>query len=331
MEEEKIEQPDQTADLSNQSDYWDDYTRQMRSHNIGVVERDGGFYVDTPEGEAAVRLPVSHEAMLDQAERVGQRESLVKARLTSEQAPLAAWVQEGRKQMEQNQSAFAEAKNAEDIMRELTRQGNLLVAENIVGKLRGFPDQAKRFVIPSNVISEVASAFEKLGYYVKRVSGKGIFVQGDFAAYAFLNADKVEQGNLAEEMIDDDGDDAGDGSSGRDGKKGKPTQAMKGKLGPKSFGQGGKVGGLAKGTGKHANGPVSLRKPGEADVNIGNEPLVITETVVPMTALSSQPNITSHTKTATSPEVAASQPSVSSGTNSAGGGMPTVTPGPGAG
>ncbi len=235
------------------------YEQLMAEQSI-IAEKSGdGFTASTPVGEVLVRLATSSEAFIHQADVEGQREDSIKNELVNKKAPLAEWLNKAKETKTKADRAYKESNNAEGVLNEFRRKGNLLVVEAKIAD-KDFLPTGKFFVISPESMKEAADRFSQLGYYVKKLPGKGLTVEGPFAAYNFITANYLrdKQGEQPVEE-DDDYDDEEEiaGSSSRTGrgkKSGKSVKAGKLSRGIKNGKAGVSAGGRRGNGGKGRNG-----------------------------------------------------------------------------
>ena len=218
IEQEDLEQEDLEQEESEKEiDPFEEYRQRMLDQEIATEEEGGEFFTDTSFGKVKVDLPTGHESLFSYAEEVDQRETGAKKRGgTVEQQ-----IRTGKQEMAANERAFADARNAEEILRRLQESGQLLLADVRSPKL---PQEGLQFIIPDHLKHSVRKAFERLGYVAEKIEDGGVVIRVGTTAYTFLTAKQAEKYKEGDEDYLDDDEHSDSGGEGRS------TKAVKNKL-----------------------------------------------------------------------------------------------------
>lgn len=238
-----------------QESHWleDEQYRQTMTAQ-GAREEGGEYFVEIPGiGKTKVELGTQQDAYFDYADIVGAREATVKKELAAEGAPVEEQIRVGRETMKKNESTFAEAKSAQDILDKLIESGQLLSASGI--KHKEIPVNGLHYVLQNaESLKGIEQAFASLGYSVKKIPGLGIVVQGDSVTYSFLSRQGFEKSTREQQAAESDLDDDDDLLEARKEKRAGKSLSVGGKRSKLGAGIGSKGGSAGRGI-----GPARLR------------------------------------------------------------------------
>jgi len=175
--------------------------QQMAEQQIPVIEKNGIFFTESPVGEVPVEIPDQHETLFSQAQEIESRESEVKQQLKDSNAPVEKQIAVGKKTIKENEQAFAEAKDIQEIINQLIASGEILTVQGYdIAKNPDITKNGLHFIVSTESLKMIEEAAKKLGYSIDKIPDKGITISSSFATYTFLTEKGIKE--ITEEDYD---------------------------------------------------------------------------------------------------------------------------------